>query len=41
MGQVDLHMVLSDIWVDPGVNVFVWIREDHVLIDDEEPVMLG
>ena len=33
-------MVLADVWVYPGENVFFWGQENHVFVYHEEPVCL-
>lgn len=39
MRQIYFYVVFSDIWVDPGEDVPLRIREDHVFVDDEETVV--
>ena len=40
VGQVYLDMVLADVWIYPGENVFLGRQEDHILIDHEETIGL-
>lgn len=39
VGQVDLHVVFPDVRVNPREDLPLRVREDHVLVDDEEPVV--
>lgn len=39
MGQVDFYMIFPDIRVDPSKNLPLGIGEDHIFIQDEEPVL--
>lgn len=39
MREVDFYMIFPDIRVDPSKNLPLGIGEDHIFIQDEEPVL--
>ncbi len=39
--KVDFDVVLGDIGVDPGKDFLLSVEEDHVLIDNEEAIVVG
>jgi len=40
VGQVDLDVILADVWIYPGENVFLGRQENHILIDHKEAISL-
>ncbi len=41
MRKVYLDMVLADVWINPNKDLFIFIEEDHILVDHEVTVVLA
>jgi len=41
MRKVYFYVVLTDVWIDPSEDIFVLVKEYHILVDDEMAVVLS
>ena len=39
VGQINLYVVFPGVWVNPGEDVPLRVGKNHVLVDNEEPVV--